>query len=188
MSTSSEAWWETQDIIWLGGESENRTEQFNNWLASADPYVVREVQLYEYQPWITWTDEGFMNRDYNPSVADAWRLIERTEEEFRLLERCGIAVASTDWHVFEASERTKVLARTAIIDGIHLNNPANYASRDIENTIEQLKRSIAQYINSTEAGDRLCDISGLNQYVYGKPRQENQGQDRAYLVDIEPIY
>jgi len=175
------------EVIWCGGDGITRQKLFYDRILAGASHLVREVECFDFE------EVTKLSRP-SASITEVQDLIDRTEQEFSLLQICGIQTPpDITWHIFTdgSSGEARTLARLPIIAGFPV---AMYTDNGIQlheyfvqrpKIVSRLQTAIARY--NSIPGKRLCDVSSLDQYVYGKPRG-SQRNDDFYLVDIEPMF
>jgi hypothetical protein len=177
--------WPEQEIVFNYGNRKTRHEALRAQVATGVPYILREVAVIDPNG-----IEHHLDEDYVHEV------LAHAEEEFKLLEKHGLAVAKTEWFTFKDNFGfTRTLARVAVINGwvfSPLQFPAfNPAEGEEHATYAALDQSINGYRFCDSAGDRLQDVFRNVQYVHGIPVDPTLGHQeapRTTLIDTEPIF
>jgi hypothetical protein len=178
--------WEPQPIVWRASDSYQRTDELSAYVAN-DPtrtHLVREIAVHEPE------------NGYKPgTVARTEQILEKTEEELRLLGKCGLASAEVAWHVFTTGQTVRTLARVAIINGISAEPWASRYGDKLQPTKEMPTPSGQDYYELDEGisaylripGKRICDYGSRRQYRYGVPRTTPNSKPQFHLIDPEPL-
>lgn len=169
--------WTPQPVAWrfvpIGEGAYDRNKADIEKQAS-DPsltYLVREVEIGVWP-----------HRDELP-LSEAWSHIDAYEGQLWQLGASGdIRIAPHEWHIFQdGQDKTRVLARVAIIDGVTLWQSSHG---------KQLQEDGITAYNAHRTGPRLDDYRHKTQYLYGGPRDRalaRTSQKALYLIDIEPL-
>jgi len=176
--------WQHQEVVWRDLPQRERHKLLREQARDqSKTHIVREVRVANGS---------------RMSPLEVRLHLDLAEKEFDLLRLCGIEVVTPEWHTFvDNNGQSRTLARMAIIDGLNpdsffrSNHELTAAERHIHTNAEH---SIRAYHFIGNRADRLGDIDGIDQYIYGTIRQPQvDGRSptvspRLYLSDAEPIF
>ncbi len=192
--TRPPAWYSPETTIWLPDElnSTNPFENVAHWgrgvaakkaayaqvIASGAAWLIREVNARA--PFSEYSSRA-------PHLYPAERLAAlagQAEVEFDLMNRCGMQVPRTEWHIPMHQDRARLVARVAIIEGVPLTSLFD-TRRQLE--YETHLQNVRTYQRSHHPGERLLDRSPV-QFMVGTPRIDPSAPDTLYYVDVEPKF